>query len=215
MITLCGFAVSNYYNKVKLALIEKQLPFNEELVWLDEVDRAASPLGKVPYLRTAQGTICESTPMVEYVQALPSDVSLLPSDPMQAAKVRELMAFLELHVELVARQLYPEAFFGGKVDDDTKVRVRKLLDRSIPALHAMAHWKSFIAGDSFTLADCAAIVHLPLISAATQAIYGEDLLSATPAQDYLKRMRERSSVQRVLADRKANAPLLAAHHAKK
>ena len=31
MITLCGFAVSNYYNKVKLALLEKGVPFNEEL----------------------------------------------------------------------------------------------------------------------------------------------------------------------------------------
>ena len=32
MLTLCGFAVSNYYNKVKLALLEKGIPFNEELV---------------------------------------------------------------------------------------------------------------------------------------------------------------------------------------
>ena len=26
MITLCGFAISNYYNKVKLALLEKGVP---------------------------------------------------------------------------------------------------------------------------------------------------------------------------------------------
>ena len=32
MITLCGFAVSNYYNKVKLVLLEKGIPFSEELV---------------------------------------------------------------------------------------------------------------------------------------------------------------------------------------
>jgi len=48
MLTLCGFAASNYYNKVKLALLEKQLPFNEELDWLGETDMALSPLGKVP-----------------------------------------------------------------------------------------------------------------------------------------------------------------------
>ena len=29
MIKLCGFAVSNYYNKVKLALIEKEIAFEE------------------------------------------------------------------------------------------------------------------------------------------------------------------------------------------
>lgn len=213
MLTLCGFAVSNYYNKVKLALLEKQLPFTEALVWLDQVDRSASPLGKVPYLRTDTGTLCESTPMLDYVEALPSAVHLLPADPLQAAKVRELNTFLELHLELVARQLYAEAFFGGKVDDATKARVRQQLDKAIPAFASLARWSPFIAGDTFTLADCAAIVHLPLISAATQTIYGQDLLAHLPVQDYLRRMRERPSVQKVLADRKANAPMLAAHQA--
>ena len=31
MLKLCGFAASNYYNKVKLALLEKGIPFEEEL----------------------------------------------------------------------------------------------------------------------------------------------------------------------------------------
>ena len=54
MIKLCGFAASNYYNKVKLALLEKNVPFEEELNWAakDEATLACSPLGKVPFLRT-------------------------------------------------------------------------------------------------------------------------------------------------------------------
>lgn len=213
MLTLCGFAVSNYYNKVKLALLEKGTPFAEELVWLEQVDRSASPLGKVPYLRTTGGTVCESGPMLDYLEALQPAPALLPADALQAAKVRELTVFLELHLELVARQLYPEAFFGGQVSDATKTRTRKQLDQAIPAFAALARWQPFIAGDAFTQADCAAIVHLPLISAATKTIYGEDLLAHLPVQDYLARMRERASVQRVLADRKANQPLMAAHYA--
>ncbi|MBY0233548.1 MAG: glutathione S-transferase N-terminal domain-containing protein, partial [Burkholderiaceae bacterium] len=31
-IKLCGFSLSNYYNKVKLVLLEKGIPFEEELV---------------------------------------------------------------------------------------------------------------------------------------------------------------------------------------
>lgn len=213
MLTLCGFSVSNYYNKVKLALLEKGLPFAEELVWLDQVDRNASPLGKVPYLRTEAGTLSESSVINEYIDGLQPSPALLPSDALAAAKVRELTVFLELHLELVARQLYPEAFFGGKVSDTTKAQVRQQLDKSLPAFAQLARWQPFIAGEHFTLADCAAIVHLPLLSAATKAIYGEDLLAHLPAADYLARMRERPSVQRVLADRKANQPLMAAHHA--
>ena len=31
MLTLCGFSASNYYNKVKLALLEKACPFRSSL----------------------------------------------------------------------------------------------------------------------------------------------------------------------------------------
>ncbi len=61
MLTLCGFPVSNYYNKVKLALLEKGVPFTEETVMTkstDEAVLAASPLAKIPFLRTPQGDLC-------------------------------------------------------------------------------------------------------------------------------------------------------------
>ena len=47
MITLCGFAVSNYYNIVKHALLEKGIAFTEEHVLTrskDEAVLSASPL---------------------------------------------------------------------------------------------------------------------------------------------------------------------------
>ena len=61
-----------------------------------------------------------------------------------------------------------------------------------------------MAGDTFTLADCAAAVHLPLVSSCTKIIYGEDLLAGLPVKDYLKRLGERPTVQKVNADRKIN-----------
>jgi glutathione S-transferase len=210
MITLCGFAVSNYYNKVKLALLEKGVPFEEELAWLGETDPNASPLGKVPYLKTPKGGLSESTVMLEYIEAAHPEHPLLPADPFEAAKVRELVRYLELHLELVARNLYPEAFFGGKVSDNTKEKTRQQLEKNIAAFARLARFSPFVAGAEFTLADCAAAVHLPLISAATKIIYGQDLLAALPVRDYLKRMGERPSVQKVNADRKANNELMMA-----
>jgi len=116
MLKLCGFAVSNYYNKVKFALLEKGVEFQEELVWTDRSPEllARSPLGKVPFFETEKGTICESQVMMEYVEAAYPQKPLLPADPFAAAKVRELVTFMELHLELVARELYAEAFFGGQ-----------------------------------------------------------------------------------------------------
>lgn len=208
MITLCGFAASNYYNKVKLALLEKDVPFSEELAWVGETDLAASPLGKVPYLKTDEGALCESTVMLEYIEAKYPQPALLPADPFEAAKVRELLRYLELHLELVARNLYPEAFFGGKVSDSAKEKTAQQLEKNIAAFAKLARFSPYVAGDRFTLADCAAIVHLPLVSGATKIIYGRDFLADLPVRDYLKAVGERPSVVKVNADRKTNTDLL-------
>jgi glutathione S-transferase len=210
MLKLCGFAASNYHNKVKLALLEKGVPFEEVLAWVGETDRAASPLGKVPYALTDEGPISESTVILEYVEDRYPERPLLPASPYQAAKVRELLRYIELHLELVARNLYPEAFFGGQVSDGLKTRLRPQLEKNIAAFGRLAKFSPFVAGDSFTLADCAAAVHLPLVSSCTRIIYGEDLLAALPVRDYLQRLGERPTVQQVNADRKANTELMMA-----
>ena len=211
MLKLCGFSASNYYNKVKLALLEKGVPFEEQLAWLGETDPAASPLGKVPYVLTDEGPISESTVILEYVEQRYPERPLMPASPYQAAKVRELLRYIELHLELVARNLYPEAFFGGKVSDNLKAKLRPQLEKNIAAFGQLAKFSPFVAGGEFTLADCAAAVHLPLVANCTKIIYGEDLLAALPAvRDYLQRVGERPTVQQVNADRKTNTGLMLA-----
>jgi glutathione S-transferase len=208
-ITLYGFALSNYVNKVKLVLLEKGLPFTEERVGPgakgDDV-LAASPLGKVPFIRTEHGTLCESSAIVEYLEALVPTPALLPADPWAAAKVRELALFIDLHLELVARELYPQAFFGGAVSDSQKARVRKLLDKNVVGFKRLAKFSPYVAGDTFTLADCAAYVSLPLVALAGKSIYGEDLLAAHGVdwKGYTQLVAQRPSAQRVDADRKAD-----------
>lgn len=208
MLTLCGFAASNYYNKVKLALLEKGVPFEEELVWVGQTDPDASPLGKVPYLKTDEGALSESTVILEYLEARYPQNPLLPSDPFAAAKVRELVRYTELHLELVARNLYPEAFFGGKISDAAKEKTGQQLQKSVAAFATLAKFSPFIAGDTFTLADCAAAVHLPLVGSASKLIYGRDCLADLPVRDYLKRLGERPTVQAVNDARKANTELM-------
>ncbi len=210
MLTLCGFSASNYYNKVKLALLEKNLGFQEEQVWVGQCDLAATPLGKVPYLKTEHGTLCESQVILDYIETAHPQPALVPADPFGAAKVRELITFLELHLELVARNLYGEAFFGGKVSDSTKEKVGQQLEKNIAAFAKLAKFAPYVGGDRFTLADCAAIVHLPLVSGATKIIYGRDFLAELPVRDYLKKMGERPHVQRVNADRKTSTELMLA-----
>ncbi len=208
MITLCGICISNYYNKVKLALLEKGIPFQEQYVATGSKDDAVlscSPLGKVPFIRTEQGALCESQAILDYLEVLQPEPRLLPADPWAAAKVRELTTFIDLHLELVTRELYGKAFFGGEISESSAARVRKLLEKNIAAFKRLAKFSPYVAGDHFTQADCSAWVSLPLVAMATRIVYGEDLLAAAGIdwKGYGKLIGERPGAQRVTADRKA------------
>ena len=146
---LCGFAGSNYHNKVKLQLLEKGVAFEEELVWTGMKDNPAlstrSPLGKVPFLQTEQGVILESSVCCEYVEAAYPDHPLIPKDPFAAAKVRELIVYLDWHMEMVARELYGPAFFGAPPAPVEQVeRVRKLLKKGIAGFAGLAKFSPYV-----------------------------------------------------------------------
>lgn len=208
MITLCGFALSNYYNKVKMVLIEKGIPYTEERVLTglkEEPVLSASPLGKVPFIRTEAGCLCESEAIVQYLEAAFPEVPLRPADAWGRAKVHELTTFIELHLELVARELYPQAFFGGTVSEGTQARVRRRLTQNVAGFRRLARFAPHVAGEHFTTADCAAYVTLPLVAMASKAVLGEDLLASGGVdwKPYIRFIGERPSAQQVSADRKA------------
>lgn len=215
MITLCGFSLSNYFNKVKMVLLEKGIAFTEERVMTKSTDEAVlscSPLGKIPFIRTDKGALCESQVIVEYLDALSPGNPLTPADPWEAAKVRELVTFIELHLELVARELYGQAFFGGTVSEADQARVRKQLQKNIAGFKRLARFSPYVAGATFTQADCAAYASLPGVAMATKAVYGEDLLAAAGIdwKGYIKLIGERPSAQKVAVDRKADSERMAA-----
>ena len=207
MLKLYGFSLSNYYNKVKLALLEKNVPFEEVLVhWGREGKEDRSPLGKVPYIETEQGFLCESQVILDYIEARWPTPALLPADPWAAAKVREIATYMDLHVELCARQLYPQAFFGATLPEKFVARVRPDLERNLAAFKRLAVFGPYAAGDTFSLADCSVYPSLPLAALATKMVYGVDLVAEAGIdwKAYVKLVEQRPTAQRVAADRKAD-----------
>jgi len=208
-LTLGGFAASNYYNKVKLALLEKEIPFAEELA-IPSQDAAfvdVSPRGKVPFLRVGGTTLCESQVIVEYLEDAHPARPLYPADALERARCRELIQILELHVELVARRLYPMALFGLPGDDKLKDQVAADLKLGIGALGRRLRFSPFIAGERMTYADVAAVFHLPLASHAIRKTYGEDWLAGLPGvADYLAMMSTRLHVAAVAATQRDATP---------
>lgn len=208
MLRLCGFPVSNYFNKVRIAMLEKGIAFE-----LDPTCRpsqsedfiARTPMGKVPFVEIDGAQLSESQVICDYLEDVYPERPLYPRDPLERARVRELIAFMELHVELVARRLYRPLFFQpSPLSDELKDSVEKDLIKGIRALRMRAKFDPFIAGADLTLADCAAFVHLPLVSLATKMAYGRDLLESMPqVKPYLKMLGERPAFRTVNEDRKA------------
>ena len=205
MIKLCGFALSNYYNKIKLVLLEKAITFTEEVVSpsQDVALLKRSPLGKIPFIETEHGCLSESQVILEYLEETHTDVPLYPADAFERAKCRELIQHLELNIELHARRLYKEAFFGGTVSDETKAEAKERLETGLTGLARLAKFSPFIAGNEFTAADCVAFVHFFMISTTSQKIYGEDLaIKHLPnLADYLEFLETRPHVKKVAEGR--------------
>jgi glutathione S-transferase len=207
MINLCGFAVSNYYNKTKLVLLEKGIAFTEEQVFpsQDEALLQRSPLGKIPFIETEHGSLSESQVIIEYLEETYHEIPLYPADSFQRAKVRELIQHLELNIELHVRRLYREAFFGGAVSDEVKAEVKELLEKGLKGLARLVKFSPYIGGDSYTAADIVAWLHFFMISATCQKIYGTDLLAEYIPNyaSYMTFIETRPAVQKVAADRAA------------
>jgi glutathione S-transferase len=207
MIKLCGFRISNYHNKVRIALLEKGVAFEEDENVKPSQEAgylAQSPMGKVPYLEVDGARIRESAVILEYLEEAYPQKPLLPKDSLERARVREIVVFVELHLELVVRRLYGGLFFGGSFSDETKQQVEKGVAKGVRALKAVAKFDPFIAGKELSIADCAAFVHLPIVTLVTKQAFGRDYLEDMPQlRPYLKMLGERPAFARVNEDRKA------------
>lgn len=219
MLRLHGFAISNYFNMVKLALLEKGIPFEVNTVRGGQSAEflAISPRGKVPCLETEHGFISETNVILEYLEETCGGKALLPQDAYERARVRALTKEIELYVELPARSCYPEVFFGGKVDQAIKDKARDELFKGMEALRRHASFAPYVAGSEMTIADLMFLYSIDLARAVAKKLFGVDLLGDWPqAQALLELLGQNPHVQQIEADKKAEmAAFMAAMAAQK
>ncbi len=205
MVTLCGFGVSNYYNKLKLILLEKEIPFTEETIypWQRDLFWQSSPIGKIPYLKTDDGDLSESQVILEYLEEKYPNKPLYPEAVFRRAKCRELIQHLELNCEWVARTLYKESFFSGSVSEEKKGEAHERLIIGLEGVARLAQFSPYIHGAHFTAADIVAYVHFVMIKITTQKIYGENMLEKYLPEHatYMRLMQGHIHVQKMEAER--------------
>jgi glutathione S-transferase len=206
MLVLHGFAVSNYFNMVQLALAVKELDYQTNLVYPNQSPEylALSPMGKVPALQTEFGVLTETNVILEYLDTYTSSQALYPGSAFEQAKVRELVKICELYIELPARRCHAEAFFGQPVDELTKKEVKRALVKGVEALKRTAKFSPYLAGDKFSAADIVFLYSMELASAVGKRCFDMDLLATLPvAKDLLEKLNQLPAVQKITEERKA------------
>lgn len=205
MLKLHGAPLSNYYNMAKTALLEKGMEFEEVLTPpSQEADYLAkSSMGKIPCLETDQGFMAETSAILDYLEEIEAETPLLPADPYQRAKVRELARSLELYVELVARPGY-NALRGKDVPEHAIEAIKAGLPKGMAAIQSLAKFSPWIAGDQFTYADIVGYFTFVLAKLSAEANADLDLFAQFPgASEWFDKVGERDSVKKALADQKA------------
>ncbi|UVL89489.1 glutathione S-transferase [Pseudomonas sichuanensis] len=209
MLKLHGFAVSNYYNMVKLALLEKGLPFEEVLFFGGQAPQAlaVSPRGKVPVLETEHGFLSETGVILDYIEQTQPGKALLPADAFGQAKVRELLREIELYIELPARTCYAEAFFGAAVEPLIKERARADLLAGFATLKRNGKFAPYVAGEQLTIADLMFCFSVDLACLVGKKVLNIDFLEDFPqARALLDKLRENPHMARIVADKDAAMP---------
>ena len=199
--------ISSYSQKVLIAFYEKDIDFEPEIVQLMNPDARKAfkeiyPLGKVPCLVLDDGhLIPESSIIIEYIDQL-GEPALIRGDAEAMRQIRFKDRMLDLYlnetvVTLLFQGMKPEEQRDQERIDRARFQISTIYDFMEHELGKQA----FAAGDSFTMADCAAT---PALFYAQQTAPFDDYENIYA---YWDRLNSRPSVQRVQEEA---APALAA-----
>lgn len=160
-LTLYAHPFSSYCQKVLMALWENDTPFT--YVHMEDAGAGAAlkalwPIGKFPVLVDGDRTVVETSIIIEHLDlAYPGPVRFLPDDRMAALKVRLLDRFFDQYV-MNAAQIAVNESLRPTSDrlDEAKASAAKALDVAYGWLETRLAGRTWAAGDTFSLADCAA-----------------------------------------------------------
>jgi glutathione S-transferase len=204
--TLHGFSYSNYYNIAKHVLLHKGVDFEEDLVYPSaDGYEALNPARKVPSLTTDDGRhLAETAVLVEYLEEAYPEPALLPADPGERARVRQILHVSELYLELACRRLLPYGFSGSEPPAELCEEVSATVDRGVAAMNALCTIDPWLTGPNFTLADVWVRYVFAVVALGERALKRDITGEVDGLAAWKERMAQDPVSQRVDADQEAN-----------
>jgi glutathione S-transferase len=160
-LTLYAHPFSSYCQKVLVAFWENEVPFayrHLEEPGAGEELGALWPLGRFPVLVDDGRTVAESSIIIEHLDLYhPGPVRMLPTDRDAALEVRFMDRFFDNYVMTAMQKPVFEALRAeGARREEAMAEARRALDTAYAWLETRLDGRTWAAGESFTMADCAA-----------------------------------------------------------
>lgn len=180
---------SSYCQKALIALYENSTPFEFRLLAHDDPQIMAEfaelwPIKRFPVLVDGERTVTEASIIIEYLGLhYPGPVALVPADARAALDVRSMDRFFDNYIstpqqKIVFDSLRPDA----ERDARGVTEARAMLDTAYAWLDKTMAAREWAAGDTFSLADCAA---------APALFYADWSHAIDPAFAHVRAYRER------------------------
>ena len=201
-LTLYYHPLASFCHKVLIALYEHDVEFDKRVIDLgNEAERAELeaiwPVGKFPVIRDHERRrdVPETTIIIEYLDRFfAGSQRMIPVDWGQALDVRLWDRFFDSYVHAPMQRIVSDRISGSHGDVSGE---RGMLRTAYTMLEQRLGTRTWIAGDGFSMADCAAAP--ALFYAATVEPFGDDSMHLAA---YFDRLVGRASVHRVLEEAK-------------
>ncbi len=203
-LTLYQHPLASFCHKVLIALYENETPFRSVIIdFGDEKSRAELfalwPMGKIPVLRDdrAERTVPETSIIIEYLeQHYPGAGPLLPRDQALRLETRLWDRFFDSYVQVPMQKIVLDRMrAGGEKDHPGVADAHATLRKAYSMLDERMQGRTWVIGDAFSMADCAA----------APALFYAGIVSPFDREHgnvaaYFNRLVARASVARTLAE---------------
>lgn len=160
MLTVISATPSPFARKVRIALIEKGVPFElvTDVPWnSDTVVGQFNPLEKLPILLTdADGAIYDSSLILEYIELTWPDPPLVPADPKLRIAAKAVEVLQNGICDSVVLTFFERARPAVAQSAEWLARQRRKIEGGVAELARLLGDREYFIGGRFTLADIAA-----------------------------------------------------------
>ncbi len=213
--TLHHFPLDPASRQVRLALLEKRLPFFEQVerYWESPASLTSlNPSGMTPVLVEKDAetplVLCETHAVLEHLEEVYSEPRLLSENPTERAEARRLMHWFdrkfdaEVNGLLLHEKMEKRLLSMGAPEHAAMRKGREALREHMRYIESLLQNRNWLAGAALSLGDFAAAAHLSVID-----YFGDVPWKDFPAvKTWYMRIKSRPCFRPLLADRWPGMP---------